>query len=357
MTAPEETDDTSKTEEPTDRKLTKAKEEEGNVPMSQEVKSWIMLFGVVMVVWTILPYVMKQTELAGIKFIASPHAIPVDQDALKILLAQITTDLFKILMLPLGLFIILAFASVLAQIGFLWTPKKLEPKWEKLNIFHALKNYISLEKITEMLKGVLKIGAVFAASSLVIMPRLRQIPSFIDMSILSILQHLKEIVLLFIFTVFLVMMFIAGADYLFVWFRHRKKMRMTKQEIKDEYKQSEGDPLIKSRIRSIRMERFRQRMMQEVPKSTVVVTNPTHYAVALKYDLEMTAPKLVAKGVDFLAQRIKELADENEVPIVENPPLARALYASVEIDQIIPEEHYKAVAEVISYVMQLKKNF
>ena len=352
----EDDDDASKTEDPTDRKLSKAREDEGNVPLSQEVKSWIMLFGVVMVVWTMVPYVMKQTKDASARFIISPHAIPVDQGGLRLLLANTLFDLFKILILPLGLMVLLAFVSVLMQVGFLWVPKKIEPKWEKLNIFAALKNYITLEKITETLKGILKIGAVFMASSLVVMPQLQKIPLTIDMGISDILAILKDIVILFIFTVFLVMMFIAGADYMFVWLRHRKKMRMTKQEIKDEYKQSEGDPLVKSRIRSIRMERFRQRMMQEVPKSTVVVTNPTHFAVALKYEMDnMDAPKLVAKGVDHLAKRIRELAEENEVPIVENPPLARALYASVEIDQTIPEEHFKAVAEVISYVMRLKK--
>lgn len=351
-----EDDDSSKTEDPTDRKLSRARDDEGDVPMSQEVKTWIMLFGVVMIVWTMVPYMMTQTKLMATKFIVSPHAIPVDERGLRLLFANVSIDMFKIIMLPLGLLILLAFISVIMQVGFLWTVKKIEPKWEKLNIFLALKNYITLEKFAETLKSLLKMGAIFGASSLVVLPKVKKIPIMAEMSIAAILEVLNEIILLFIFAVFMVMMFIAGADYLFVWFRHRKKMRMTKQEVKDEYKQSEGDPLVKSRIRSIRMERFRQRMMQEVPKSTVVVTNPTHFAIALKYDIEnMDAPKVVAKGVDFLAKRIRELAEENEVPIVENPPLARALYASVEIDQTIPQEHFKAVAEVISYVMQLKK--
>jgi flagellar biosynthetic protein FlhB len=136
-----------------------------------------------------------------------------------------------------------------------------------------------------------------------------------------------------------------------------QKMRMTKQEVKDEHKQTEGDPMIKSRLRALRHQRARQRMMAAVPKASVVVTNPTHYAVALKYDMDaMGAPILVAKGADLVALRIRELADANEVPIVENPPLARALFAAVELDQEVPPEHYKAVAEVISYVMKLKGN-
>jgi flagellar biosynthetic protein FlhB len=133
---------------------------------------------------------------------------------------------------------------------------------------------------------------------------------------------------------------------------------MTKQEVKDEHKESEGDPKIKGRIRALRLERHRKRMMANVPKATVVITNPTHYAVALKYEMEeMAAPVLVAKGVDYLAKRIRQIAESHEVPILENPPLARALYAAVEVDQEIPEEHYKAVAEVIGYVMRLKGKF
>jgi flagellar biosynthetic protein FlhB len=139
-------------------------------------------------------------------------------------------------------------------------------------------------------------------------------------------------------------------------FAHMQSMRMTKQEIRDEMKQTDGDPMIKSRLRQIRMERARRRMMAEVPKATVVVTNPTHFAVALRYvQGETEAPIVVAKGADLVAARIRELAQENEVPIVENPPLARALYATVDLDQPVPSEHYRAVAEIIGYVMKLKQ--
>jgi flagellar biosynthetic protein FlhB len=148
---------------------------------------------------------------------------------------------------------------------------------------------------------------------------------------------------------------VAAGDYGYQRWSFMKKMRMTKQEVRDEHKQMEGDPMIKARMRSMRRERARQRMMAAVPKSTVVVTNPTHYAVALKYEMDtMDAPILVAKGVELVALRIREIAQENDVPIVENPPLARALYATVELEQEVPQEHYKAVAEVIGYVMRLK---
>ena len=160
---------------------------------------------------------------------------------------------------------------------------------------------------------------------------------------------------LLLFTVTIAVLIIAVGDYAWQKYSHLKKLRMTKQEVKDEYKQMEGDPLVKSKIRQIRMERARQRMMENVPKADVVIVNPTHYAVALEYDMAtMPAPKVTAKGVDTVALRIKSVAEENDVPIVENPPLARALFASTELDQTIPTEHFKAVAEVINYVMQLK---
>ena len=156
--------------------------------------------------------------------------------------------------------------------------------------------------------------------------------------------------------VIIAVLIIAVADYAYQKYSHLKKLRMTKQEVKDEYKQVEGDPLVKSRIRQVRMERARRRMMDNVPKADVVIVNPTHYAVALEYKMDtMEAPVVLAKGIDNIALRIKAIAEEHEIPVVENPPLARALFASAELDQTIPPEHYKAVAEVIGYVMQLKK--
>jgi flagellar biosynthetic protein FlhB len=173
--------------------------------------------------------------------------------------------------------------------------------------------------------------------------------------IFAMLDYLRRETVRLTFIVLLIVTVMAAADYVYQRWSFLQQMRMTKQEVKDEHKQTEGDPMIKSRLRSLRMQRARQRMMAAVPKASVVITNPTHYAVALKYDMDaMGAPILVAKGADLIALRIRELADENEVPIVENPPLARALFATVELDQEVPPEHYKAVAEVISYVMKLK---
>ena len=159
-----------------------------------------------------------------------------------------------------------------------------------------------------------------------------------------------------LFLVVLVMVALATADYVYQRWSHKEKLKMTKQEVKDEHKEQEGDPKVKGRIRGLRLERHRQRMMAAIPKASVIITNPTHYAITLQYDMDaMAAPKVVAKGVDYLAKRIRQIAETHEIPIVENPPLARALHATVEIDEPIPAEHYKAVAEVISYVMKLRR--
>tara|TARA_R110002111_G_scaffold23592_1_gene52952 strand:- start:48 stop:596 length:549 start_codon:yes stop_codon:yes gene_type:complete len=158
-----------------------------------------------------------------------------------------------------------------------------------------------------------------------------------------------------LFGVLAVVTIIAAIDFLYQRFEHMKQMRMSRQEIKDEYKQTEGDPVIKQRLRQVRQERARQRTMAAVPDASVIITNPTHFAVALKYELDdMEAPVLIAKGQDFLALKIREVAEEHDIPIVENPPVARALYANVEVDQEIPQEHFKAVAEIIGYVFRLK---
>jgi flagellar biosynthetic protein FlhB len=190
-------------------------------------------------------------------------------------------------------------------------------------------------------------GLVFSA-----MNDIELISSF---SLGQILDRIQLVAILLTAGTAAVMTVVAALDYAFQRRSFIKQMRMTKQEVRDEHKQAEGDPQIKARIRRLRMERAQKRMMAAVPEADVVITNPTHFAVALAYEMEtMSAPRLVAKGADVLAQRIREIAEENQVPLVENPPLARALYASVELDQEIPPEHYQAVAQVIGYVMRLK---
>ncbi len=351
----DEQDESSKTEEASERKLERAREE-GNVPLSQEVKSWFMLFAALMMLWGLAPFIMERTTAIVYKFIERPQELPVDPLGLRDLMRDTALDMFVVLMLPLGLFLVLAAASALVQIGFLYAPKRMELKWERVNLFANAKEFITKAKIVDLIKGVFKITAVGYAGWLVVKPRILNILNTSSFDVASILELIYKLLLLILLTMVMIVFVIAFADYFYQKFSYLKRQRMTKQEVKDEYKQMEGDPQVKMRLRSIRMERLRKRMMANVPNASVVVTNPTHFAVALRYEPEegMEAPVVVAKGQDFIALKIREIAAQNNVPIVENPPLARALFASVEIDSPIPTEHYAAVADVIKYVYQLK---
>jgi flagellar biosynthetic protein FlhB len=202
---------------------------------------------------------------------------------------------------------------------------------------------------------MVKLGIVGTVVLISVAPMLNNVELLPAFELLHTLDQIQEIAIVILVVSVMIMTVIASLDYAYQKWDHKNKLKMTKQEVKDERKQQDGDPKIKQRIASLRMERARERMMQAVEKADVVITNPTHYAIALKYDMDiMPAPILVGKGVDSLAARIREIAEENDIPVVENPPLARALYAGVEIDDEIPTEHYHAVAEVIGYVYRLK---
>ena len=336
MVAPEDDDESSKTEEPSERKISKAKEE-GDVAISQEAKSFIMLLGMLFVVWLVIPLIFRWYYLMSVRFIESPGQMSISVPEFQLLLKQVFLGILKLMGIPFALFMVLGIFASIAQTGFIYAPQKLLPNWNKLNIFAAIPNFISVIAV------------------LVIRPYLEKANLLPTMESISILQFIHKAVTILLFTVVLAVLVLAVLDFAYQKYMHLKKLRMTKQEVKEEYKQMEGDPLVKSKIRQIRMERARHRMMENVPKADVVIVNPTHYAVALEYKMEtMDAPKVTAKGIDNVALRIKALAEEHDVPIVENPPLARALFASTELDQTIPQEHFKAVAEVIGYVMQLK---
>ena len=354
MVAPEDEDESSKTEEPSERKISKAKEE-GDVAISQDAKSFIMLLGTLFVIWLFVPIMCRWLGQMGASFIERSGNTHIDKGNFIIVFEQGVFGFFKIMAIPFLIFMVLGIFASLSQTGFIYAPKKLEPNWNKLNIFAALPKFINKQKIVESLKGIIKIAVVSFLAYLVLKPYLTKSELLPTMSTHGILDFIHHIVVMLIFTVTMAVLVIAAGDYAWQKYSHLLKLRMTKQEVKEEYKQMEGDPLVKSKIRQIRMDRARQRMMENVPKADVVIVNPTHYAVALEYKMhEMPAPKVTAKGVDTVALRIKAVAEENEIPIVENPPLARALFASTELDQTIPTEHFQAVAEVINYVMQLK---
>jgi len=350
-------DKDAKTEQPTAKRLSKARSE-GNVPMSQEIKSLAMLVAGLIVVGTLAPWVASNlaTYLRG--FLEHAHRTPTDILSLRSMVIQIVWEVGKLLAFPMFILATAAVVSVLAQIGFAFTAAKIKPNLNNINPLSGFKQLFSLNSLLEAGKGVVKIVVIGAAVWALLVPALRSPDIIIDQDIRATMKQIHWMIVMILMLVVLIMAALAAADLLYQRWSYIEKQKMTKQEVKDEHKESEGDPKVKGRIRALRIERHRKRMMANVPKATVIITNPTHYAVALKYDMDaMAAPILVAKGVDYLAKRIRQIADTHDIPILENPPLARALYAAVEVDQEIPEEHYKAVAEVIGYVMRLKGKF
>lgn len=347
-------DGADKTEEPTGKRLSKA-EEDGDVPMSREVGHLLMLLAIMVAMGTMAPWITTDLIYLLRAFIERPHVMLTDIEAIRDLTIQMIWRVGVLLAMPIGLFMIIGVLSTLGQVGFLYTPKKLQPKLSNLSIIAGVKRLFSSQSLVEAAKSIAKIVVLVIVIATMVVPALRHPDQIIDQDLMTTVSQAHTLIILLLFFVSITMIVIAGADITYTRWSHKEKLKMTKQEVRDEHKDMEGDPKVKGRIRAIRLERHKKRMMAAVPKATVIITNPTHFAVALKYDMDsMAAPTVVAKGADYLALRIRQIADQHEVPIVENPPLARALYAVVEVDQEIPAEHYKAVAEVIGFVMRLK---
>jgi len=350
----EQTDDLQKTEEPTPKKLEEGRKK-GQVAVSREINTWLTLLVGTLVVGLMAPRLMTDIRVSLLPFVETPHLHALDTAAAGQVLFGAFSEVIGALLLPLLFFFLVAAAGPILQNGFVYSPKVLEIKSEKISPIKGVKRVFSVKQLMEFVKGLFKISIVGAVGLIVVMPTLSALDIVPTFSLPDFLATLHGLVMKMLIAVVAVLFVIAFIDVIFQRQQHHKQMRMTKQEVKEEFKQSEGDPVVKQRLRQIRQDRARNRMMQAVPEADVVVTNPTHYAIALKYkSAEMAAPILVAKGADLVAQRIRELAEEHDIAIVENPPLARALYSSVELDAEVPAEHYQAVAEVISYVWGLK---
>jgi len=243
-----------------------------------------------------------------------------------------------------------------AQFGFLFTTKTIQPKLSKINPISGLKNLFSLKKLFEGVKITLKVFIAFGVGYYLFYSWLVEIPKVELFDLFTQIKWIVEKVVILVWVMIAIFLVFAVIDFTYQRYSYKKSLKMSKQEIKDEMKNTEGNPEIKAKIRQIQMKMASQRMMTEIPKADVVVTNPTHYAVAIRYDrTKDKAPRVIAKGIDHLAQRIKEIARENDVMIVENKPLARQLYAEVELESEIPEQFYKAVIEVLVYVYKVKE--
>ncbi|NLO93258.1 MAG: flagellar biosynthesis protein FlhB [Clostridiaceae bacterium] len=251
--------------------------------------------------------------------------------------------------------IIVGVVSTVVQIGFLFTTEPIRPKFSHLNPISGLKRMFSTRSLFELLKSIVKVIIIGWIAWNSIQAEFINLTKLMDLSIGQIAAYLADTVLGIGIKICFALLVIAGVDYFFQWRKYEKDIRMSKQEIKEEYKQMEGNPEIKSRIKQKQREISMRRMLKDIPKADVVITNPTHYAVAIKYEPDkMPAPYVLAKGVDYMAQRIKEIAKDNNVHMTENVPLAQALYNTVEIGEAVPPELYKAVAEVLAFVYSLE---
>jgi len=351
--AEEGSDDSEKTEEPTHKRLEEALKR-GQVYQSREVNSFFLLFAFTLMLSWVASGVMREARDSLAPFIEKPESMPMDFGGLSQVLSHATYSMAAVLAIPMLAFLAAALIAGFGQHPFTLSADPLKPKLEKISIVKGFGRLFSMRSVTEFLKGLFKITVVGVVAFLVVWPRQQQLLRLPNTEPDGLLDFLQDTIVSMLIGMVIVMFFIAIADYFYQRFEYMKNLRMSKQDLKDEYKQQEGDPIVKQRLRRLRMERAQKRMMANVPGADVVITNPTHYAVALKYEAQkMTAPQVIAKGADKVAFRIREVAEKHEIPIVENPPLARALYP-VDLDEEVPLEHYKAVAEIISYVYKLK---
>lgn len=346
-------DQSQKTEEPSQKRLEDA-HKRGEVVKSQEVKHLFMILGGTLALSILATSGTAELQHVLAPFLSAPHLFDPNGFAILGTIKRLGSSLVAVLSLPLGVLMIAAAAGNMVQHKPVFTFEKIKPKLNKISVLQGFKKLFSLHSFVEFLKSIAKVTIVAVIMLILVWPEKDRLEGLVSYEPAALMGLITSLVFRLLFGVIVIMAFIAALDYGFQRAQSLKKQRMTKQEVREEHKQLEGDPHIKARLRQIRNERARKRMMAEVPDATVVIANPTHFAVALKYvQDEMDAPRVVAKGADDIALRIRGAAEDNDVPVIENPPLARALYDTVELDEIVPPEHYKAVAEVIGYVMSL----
>ncbi len=343
-----------RTEPATQRRREQAKEK-GQVAKSTEINT-VFIFVFSLLYFSIAGnFFYKNIKEIVIFYLSNAGNLSIDMSTYYNFMLNL---LEKVGLLLLPYFLIIFVAGIIAnviQFGFLFTAQPLTPDLKKINPISGFSRIFSKKSFVELIKSILKIITVVSIAFLTIRANHNQLILNADKDISQIATVAIGFIKGLSLKILLALIIIAIFDFAFARWDYEQNLKMTKQEVKEELKQYEGDPLIKSRIRSIQREMARKRMLQKVPEAEVVITNPTHFAIALAYDMEKDpAPKVIAKGADFIAQKIKEIATENDVPIVENKSLARALYKACEIGDFIPEDLYTAVAEVLSYVYKLK---
>ena len=345
----------SKTEDATPRRIEEARKE-GDVAKSGELSQVFALagtFGAVAMAGGAMAHNLADQLLP---FIAHPEAIQLGGTGGQAVSWQVMMAAAPALFSVLGATMLAGIGGNVVQHGVLFTTSKIKPDLSKLSFGQGLKRVFGVDGLMNFLRSALKVLLVSAVAWWVLAPHAAELPGLVTLAPIDVLGYSAGLARSLMFAVLALLAL--GGILDFIWQRHRfmERMKMTKEEVKDDFRQSEGDPHVKARQRQIRMERARRRMIQQVPKATVVVMNPTHFAVALRYEQgETPAPQCVAKGMDAVALRIREIAEGAGVPIIEDAPLARALYANVEVDQIIPHQHYEAVAKIIGFILAGKR--
>ena len=349
----DEDDGGERSEDPTQKRLDDALER-GDVAKSQEVNTWFMIAGATLVLSTF------SGSIGGIEvplrnLVANSWMIRTDGAGLLMLAKHLEYAVFAAVGVPILMLMLAAIAANVLQHRLVWSGESLKPKFSKISPMEGAKRIFGKQAAANFAKGIFKLVALGSVMTIILWPQRLRLESMLRFDPSALLGVVVAMALHLMGAVVAMLAAVAIADYFFQYRQWYERQKMSLREMKEEFKQSEGDPHIKGRIRQLRHARMKKRMMAAVPKASVIITNPTHYAVALSYERGMAAPICVAKGADRIALKIREVAGEHNIPIVENVPLARALYANVEIDEEIPVEHYHAVAEIIGYVMGLKR--
>src|SRR3984885_1847218 len=349
----EEDEGAERTEDPTQKRLDDALER-GDVAKSPEVNTWFMIAGATLILSSFSGSIGgMQMPLRNL--IANSWSIHADGNSLPELAKTLAYMLLGTLGVPLLLLALAAIAANMLQHRLVWSAESLKPKFSKISPASGAKRVFGKQAAANFGKGLFKLFALGAVMTAILWPERHRLESMMHFDPATIFGVIISLTLHLMGAVVAMLAVVAIADYFFQYRQWYERQKMSLREMKEEFKQSEGDPQIKGRIRQLRHARMKKRMMAAVPKASVIITNPTHYSVALSYERGMSAPICVAKGADQVALKIREIAGEHDIPIVENVPLARALYATVEIDAEIPVEHYHAVAEIIGYVMGLRR--
>src|SRR3954466_6526670 len=334
----DENNTSDKTEDPTQKRLHDAPDR-GDVVKSQEINTWFVIAGGTLVLSTFSGSMGGGILMPLRNLVANSWMVHTDGAALLALSKTLGYAILAAIGVPLLMLMIAAIAGNMIQHRLVWSSESLTPKFSKVSPGAGIKRVFGKQALANFLKGIFKLVALGAVMMAVLWPERHRLESFLMFDPSAILGATTNLTLQLMGAVVAMLAAVAIADYFFQYRQWYQRQKMSLQEIKDEFKQSEGDPHIKGKIRQLRQQRMKKRMMSAVPKASVIITNPTHYSVALSYDRGMPAPVCVAKGADNIALKIREIARKHDIPIVENVPLPRALYATVEIHEEIPVEH------------------